>query len=234
MRLLAILLLVPAAGLAQTQPAPRVEAAEAAQPAAPAAQPLWSIGAGFTWTYVYAISGAVSLGFPASSAGVPVVNASLERRLSDRSWLSLGLSGAVYRRRMDAPPAGAFGMVRDDGGQIYLTAGIRQVLTGPQAPVDFSLLALAEVGYASADQGWVESTGVEASRDLTTWLLGASLGLAVDRELTPGLSVRVATPLLGVGYSWTRTVPDGGQPVEGSDLSARLIIAPRLELRLAF
>jgi hypothetical protein len=66
------------------------------------------------------------------------------------------------------------------------------------------------------------------------WGVGLTLGLAVERELTSGLSLRVATPL--VGASWSRSTldssADGLTTSEGG--GASLILAPSLELRLAF
>jgi len=162
---------------------------------------------------------------------VPVVAASLERRLSTRTWLALGVSGTFARARGDVPP-GSFGVAKDDARQLYLTAGLRQVLTAPGAPMDFSILARLEGGVARADQHYV--SGGDVNQKLSAWLAGADLGIAVDRELTGGLSLRVATPLVGVAYEESRTEVEGQPRRSGTDFSVRAILAPRLELRLAF
>jgi hypothetical protein len=44
----------------------------------------------------------------------------------------------------------------------------------------------------------------------------------------------VATPLVGVAYEESRTEVEGQPRRSGTDFSVRAILAPRLELRLAF
>jgi len=75
---------------------------------------------------------------------------------------------------------------------------------------------------------------IERRADVTSWLAGANAGLAVERELTGRLSLRIASPLLGASYSRER-VEEVGQPAQTARVfSIQAIIAPRLELRLAF
>jgi hypothetical protein len=59
-------------------------------------------------------------------------------------------------------------------------------------------------------------------------------GRRLVRELTGGLSLRVATPLVGVAYEESRTEVEGQPRRSGTDFSVRALLAPRLELRLAF
>jgi hypothetical protein len=192
----------------------------------------WSLGAGLSsGDLIFPFRSGLSPVFLTSSTFVPVVAASLERRLSTRTWLALGVSGTFARARADVPP-GSFGFAKDDARQAYLTAGLRQVLTAPGAPVDVSVLVSAQGGVARADQHLV--SGSEVEQKLSAWLAGADLGIAVDRELTGGLSLRVATPLVGVAYEESRTEVEGQPRRSGTDFSVRAILAPRLELRLAF
>ena len=224
MRLAAALLLAPLSAFAQS-PTPPPEGF----PAGPAQ---WSLGAGWSPGYVSVISSApTSLGF-VSPPVLPAVTASLERRLGERTWLVLGVFGAVGRQRQDVPPGG-FGLSQDDATQLFVNAGVRWIVTVPGAPVDVSFLGLLEGGGAGWDQA-VVSAGAETQLKTTAWRVGASIGIAIDRELTRGLSLRVATPLLGASYAWTRAEPAGQPPQEGSDFSVAAVIAPRLELRLAF
>lgn len=225
----------PHAALAALVLAPLVAAAEPPTPPVPDAAE-WSVGAGLSFGLFFS---AMPPSFLSSSstpiglnAGVPTVNASLERRLSPRSWLVFGAAGAAERRRSDVP-ADSIGFARDDWRLLYLTAGLRRVLTRASAPVDVSLLVLAGAGVAEADQHFL-FTGSETRGDVSSWLAGADAGFAVDRELTGGLSLRVATPLLGVTYARDR-IEEAGQPRRtATAFSARAILAPRLELRLAF
>jgi hypothetical protein len=217
---LAALVVAPLAAVAQTPPPTVAEAT--------AAEADWSFGAGVSFGVF--VSSASLGGLAAVSTGVPVVAASLERRLSDRTWLVLGGAGAVSRDRVAFT---AYGEARADSRSLYLTAGVRRVLTRAGAPVDVSILALGEAGVADADQRSVLA-GSEALQEMTSWLAGASAGIAVDRELTGGLSLRVASPLLGVTYARSRYESAGQPAPTASSFSVRALLAPRLELRLAF
>jgi len=220
------------AALAALVFAPLVAVAQAPSPTAPEAtrpEAEWSFGSGVSFE-VFGFSGSTLGGL--IIADVPVVTGSLERRLSGRTWLVLGGSGSVSRNRSDVP-VDAVGFARDDARQFIVSGGVRRAITRVGAPVEVSGLILAEAGAVDAEQRFV-SPGLERRQDMTSWLAGASVGIAVDRELTGGLSLRVASPLLGGRYTRSR-VEEAGQPDRtGSGLSVRALLAPRLELRLAF
>jgi hypothetical protein len=191
-----------------------------------AAPPRWSLGAGVTAVIYSSCSGADGLVCPTSES--PGATASLERRLSDRRWLVVSVDGTVREGHQDRVPGGAGGY-RTSFRQANLGVGLRQVLTGRGARVDVSLLALAQGGY---DQTESRFEGSPAQRS-SAWLCGASVGLALDRELTSGLSVRVATPLAGAWWQQSRQRVSGTTS-RGHAFTASLYLAPRLELRLAF
>jgi hypothetical protein len=247
MRAIALLVLLPLAASAQpSDPAP---AASPPAPAAASASPgggRWSIGFGiFSGTETLALSGYAYLGgysyargIPGVTPGIPGVTASLERRLSDPTWLVFGVNGAIGRYDQDLPQ-GDTGLSRHDVNQLTVGGGLRHLLTRAGGVVDVSALALAEAGIVDAEVERMEYAGSitaldEVTYDSTGWLVGASLGVAVDRVLTGGLSVRIATPLLGATYLSTRTRITGSAALDGEDFSIRAQIAPRLELRLAF
>ncbi len=163
---------------------------------------------------------------------MPVVTASLERRFSSRTWLVLGVAGAAAQRRADLA-ANAYGFTREDSRSLYLTTGIRRVLTRAGAPVDVSVLVLASAGVADADERYA-SQGTETAADVTSWLAGAGAGVAIDREITGGVSLRIASPLLGITYARDRVAVAGEPSRTGTTFSASALLAPRLELRLAF
>jgi hypothetical protein len=102
-------------------------------------------------------------------------------------------------------------------------------LTAEGAPVDVSLLALATASGSSGQTDF----GSQQSKYAAVGL-GAELGLAVERELRDGLSLRVATPLVGLAWDWQRVENAGAAPVRVDYLRADIALAPRLELRMAF
>jgi prepilin-type N-terminal cleavage/methylation domain-containing protein len=65
-------------------------------------------------------------------------------------------------------------------------------------------------------------------------MIVGTFGVAIDRELTGALSLRVATPIVGAWYARTETKLTGQPTQDGEELGAGLMLAPSLELRLAF
>ncbi len=236
MRSIALVALVPFAAFAQS-PTPEPAAPAAAPPPVSVSEPVppdrasWSLGAGIAGTNVYV--------FTAGSAMLVIENrtpsaiASLERRLSGGTWLVLGLDGSYDRRTTDNA-AGTGVSTKDELLYGRLSAGVRHVVTPARAPVDVSFVALATAARTRL-KSTTEFSGVETTNESEAWSVGAEGGIAIDRVLTGGLSVRVATPL--VQASWgkaTATPGDGGPEVKYDDVAVVAVIAPRLELRLAF
>jgi hypothetical protein len=214
MRALALLLLVfcPLSALAD----------EASPPAR------WSLGAGVS-TVVYSSCSDLGAGLVCPIRGASA-SASLERRLADASWLVLGLNGALSDARHDPLPGGS-GSTRSRTQQLTVDLGLRRVLASPGALVDVSILGLVEAGYGSSrlDVGGAS----EEDQGSSVWIAGATVGLALDRALSPGLGLRVATPLAGAWWQQTRQELSGAV-VRGRSINAAVYLAPRLELRLAF
>lgn len=226
MRLLAALfVLVPVSALSQSlepaaAPSPAPAAVEAPAPTvAPVApRPKWSIGAGVAADRTVIIT---SPGLIAVSTA-PELTASVERRLSGSTWLVLGAAGSFTR--FDQDSAGY------TDARLAVKGGVRRLLTQEGALADVSLTVL---GMARGSWGDMD-LGPSPSSEATGWGLGAELGLAVERELRDGLSLRVATPLMNASWDWQRTKTSGAEAVSASSIAADVAIAPRLELRLAF
>jgi hypothetical protein len=249
----------PAVALAQVtpslSPAP-VTTTEAAQPAAPAVPPApvatatpaeqppkWTIGAGLGsigyWqlpepSSSYAITG---LGFYGQS--IPVATFFLERRVGERTWLVLGAAGTVNRDRFDAPttaPSVVYtpsALTKDDAERGSLSAGLRRVVTRRGAPVEVSLQAMLEGGYVHQQLEYTTSAGAKSEIRDTGGYGAVTAGIAVERELTGGLGLRISTPLLGASWSQLER-KDATGTRDGSSTRVFATIAPRLELRLAF
>ncbi len=240
MRPIALAVLLPLTAFAQTS-TPEAAASPAPAAAVPAARPAsWSLGAGVGFqTYSPVAVGSTSLGgLYVSPPTVPTAVASLERRLSARTWLVLGVNGTYDRERQDVAPQ-TTGISKNDLYALALSAGIRRVVTPAGAPVDVSIDVLADVGATrmkgdASYYSYGPAGIVQASFDETGWRAGASLGVAIDRELTGALSLRVATPIVGAWYTRTKTEISGQPTLDGEEVAAGLALAPRLELRLAF
>lgn len=227
---LAALLLSPLLATAQAEAPPPASAATAPAQPADASPPQWSFGGGVA--YIIFSGGALAL-YSSDTLNVPSASASLERRLSDRTWVIAGLNGSVQRDRMDVP-AGSWGYTRNDARLLSVVGGVRRVLARPGAKVEFSLVALGEAGVGDADRREISYSATSVSTDLTSWFVGANAGFALDRELGDGLSFRIASPLVGASYEWSM-VDRAGEPRQlGSAFRVYAYLAPRLELRLAF
>ncbi len=244
MRPVVLAALLPVAAFAQPS-TPEPPAAAPAATAAPARPASWSLGAGVGFqtfglgtpvpSYLSSTIGGLYLSPPA----VPGAVASLERRLSARSWLVLGVNGTYDRERQDLTPQDT-GVTKGDFWSLAVSAGVRHVVTPAGAPVDVSLDLVANAGATrwKGDANVYNYGGgptiVEASFDESGWRAGATFGVAVDRALTGPLSLRVATPLVGAWYTRTKTKTSTQPTLDGDETSVGLALAPTLELRLAF
>jgi hypothetical protein len=221
-------LLVALAALAVTPLAAVAQDASTERPE-PESEALWSLGAGVTTQVIYVSSASGFL-----TANGPGFTASAERRLSGGTWLALGGIGAFSRERNDVP-ADWNGLSEAESQQLQVSAGIRQVVTAARAPVDFSVLVTADAGFSSAEETYiVDAQRTEEVHVHEHWTLGASVGIAVDRELARGIALRLATPIAGVSFGKGRTEWPGQPTRSSTDLFVRAALAPRIELRLTF
>jgi hypothetical protein len=234
MRLLALTLLLPSLALAEPLPD--------ATGAAPADEATWSIGAGIGYGYVPAYStvavrsgllvvGGYVFSVPSMEGWVP--SASMERRLAPRTWLVFGLTGLVSNNSYDPLPVGVAGPVQSDQQVLAVSAGVRQVFWS-RSLFEVSGLGLAELGLSRTTYRYQSTAGAVAEVNGSAWTAGGSLGLAVDRELTSGLSVRLASPLLRVAWESGKATEVGTATYGSHGLQAAAVLEPRIELRLAF
>ena len=217
--LLALLVLAPTLALAQ--------------PADPTPPADWTLGAGLTLGELLVSS---SFGVSPLVASVPSVSASLERAISDRTWLVFGISAFGMRERYELPASAASssGTLRDQdtaGGAAEF--GFRGAVTPAAAIVSVSWLASFEAGFAHTARTFTSSAG-DLSDRYDVRYVGGSVGLAVERTLGERLAVRLATPLARVQYGTTEARPQMGDITKGTLSGVALVIAPRLELRVAF
>ncbi len=216
-------------------------ASSAATTAQAEESPKWTLGAGLgnVTTFVLpspngSLGGLAVLGF-ASGDSVPVATFFVERRLGDRTWLVFGAAGSVSRTRVDpSPTTGATVPTKFDSEQVSLSAGLRRVVTRPGAPVEVSLQGTVEGGYLH-DQQELTTTGAVATTEIrdTGGFGMVTGGIALERVLTGDLALRISTPLLG--GSWAKLeVKDGAGSHDATSARVFVVLAPRIELRLAF
>jgi hypothetical protein len=232
----------PAPAAAVAQPVP-----PAAPPAASAARaeevPSWTIGAGlgdFRSVTFAAPTGTVVIAgnliaLWAGSEFVPLASFFLERRVSERTWLVFGAEGSLRRDHVDAPADTSLvaQFTKSDAEMIALSAGLRSVVTRHGAPVEVSLQAVVEGGYVHAVTRVTVPDGTTGEFRDTGRFVEVTGGIAVERELTGGLAVRVSTPLVGGRYSKLERKDTTGT-LNGTSASVFVTLSPRLELRLAF
>lgn len=215
------LLLLPFAAMdssqtpVQPEPADRARM-ESLRPSTAAPGPRWSIGVGVAFFDLLTVQQWAALPdwTPFGKLASPTVATSLERALSDRTWLAVDLSAAF--ERVNSQP-------QNRHRRLSTEFGVRHILNRPGAPVDVSVMALAG--------GWVEDFLRDSSTSLTQWSAGVSGGIAIDRQLVPGLTVRVASPVIAASYL---SIKGTYASQRGEGFSTALQLAPRLELRLSF
>jgi hypothetical protein len=236
-RLLALTLLLPSLALAQSAPAVPgpAPAAPAAASAAPLDEATWSFGAGLSYGSVGMVSLPMvrSYYYGAWSPSVFAPTASIEWRLAPRTWLAFGLTGGVSSQSYDPLPPGSYGPIDGDAKALAVSVGVRQVAWS-RPLFEVSVLGLAELGATSSRSKLQQPTGAVTELNGSAWLVGASAGLAVDRELTPGLSLRLATELLRAAWQSGKMTEVGVATSSGHDLQVSAVLVPRIELRLAF
>jgi hypothetical protein len=234
LRLLAVTLLVPSLALAQ--PAPEAAAPVAAGPA-PIEEATWSIGAGLSFGGFVGMATSPPLGSSSSPLWSPYygyeTTASIERRLAPRTWLVFGLAGGVNNLSYDPQPAGSGGPLDARKRVLTFTAGARQVAWS-RSRFEVSVLGLIGAGWNDSHSRYQQSTGAVTEMSDHAWMVGLSAGLAIEFELTQGLSLRLATPLLRTNWRSGSVSQGGGATSSGHEFQVFAALEPRLELRLAF
>jgi hypothetical protein len=224
--------LAPLAAFAQASEAPpAVQPAAPAPATAPAAEPVgpWSLGAGLGWNFIS--SRYAYLGGSLYPPTAPTVRASLERAVAPGWWLEVGFVGSADRLRGEGPSAGA-AVTRDDQVSAAMNLGMRRALTRPGAPVCVSIDLALVAGYTATRVDRAISTPETVRGE--AWQVGLAAGLAVERELTSGLSLRVGSTFLGA--SWTQSSAESSVNGKATQQGggAYLALSPWLELRQAF
>jgi hypothetical protein len=161
--------------------------------------------------------GAVGFGAPAALGGVPMLSATLERRLGDRLWAMVSGSGS-YERAF----AGANSRAWSLGG----SAGLRHALTPPE-PIEVSWYAALQGSYARMDLLDAAAAHSEA------WSGGLKLGLALDKHFTEWFGLRLTLDAVQLGYQSATTSTALGMP-QAQSWFARVSLSPSFGVRFSF
>jgi hypothetical protein len=202
----------------------------------------WTIGAGVGFSQLVLISSSSASAVGLLGMGsAPIATFSLERRLGERTWLVFGGSGSVSHTDSDRPPPVAgvtfSALTTDESEGGALSIGLRRVVTRPGALVDVSLQATVEGGTSHEHQEYTTvGTVIPPAKNGIRYesrYAAVTGGIAVERELTGGLAVRISTPLVGASWSRSERKDDLGKTASRS-MGAFVTLSPRIELRLAF
>lgn len=190
--------------------------------------PTWSLGGGLVWERLAVFPSNTTTPLASVLVAVPGALGLLERRVTERSWVFLDVSAFVQRYRADVDPNSS-GWTRLDERRLGLSFGVRTPVTRAGAPVEVSFVGSLNGSVSDGEQRRT-SFGSQTREDDRSWSAGANAGIAVQRELTEGLALRVATPILFGSYgSWRASAP--GQPTRRStSVTVGVDLAPQLEL----
>jgi hypothetical protein len=203
----------------------------------------WSLGAGIGY-----FSGSTSglwgnlgnLGYGALSTTAPSYGLSAERRLGHGLWLSF--AGSVLHNRGDVPVSSLTGSqttVQRYTTSGNLSAGLRWLLL--EDVVDVSVYGKLGATYARLSGDARDSSSnliLGAAPRSYAYAIGATAGLALDRQLIDRLSLRFSADIFDT--YWTaarvRTIINATDMVvtKPRGMSVGLALRPVVELRLAF
>lgn len=203
------------------------------------AQRSWNVGAGAGVVYGVAY-GVLGLG-QLSTVVIPQprLTVLVERRLSERLFLTFQVEGSYGWNESPASP----GLFTRQAG-LDAALGVRGVLN-PRGLIEVSWFANAGATYRSSETHtavavWDPTTGAsqqEARAILGRGVgVGAVAGLVLERELVDGLALRLSSSIVGLSYglgSATTSTPDGSTVEDRRGLDVGLSFSPTLQLRFA-
>src|SRR4051794_6952717 len=171
--------------------------------AEPAPEPTtWSVGAGISTTI---FRGGVVWGFVAPSLALPAGTLTFERRLGEKTWLMLGLTGILQSTTYQPEKPTAADVVTNYAQQtVLLSLGLQHNLLSSAAPVAVFVHAILSFGYQRQVQSNSTRTMTPLGPPVTETMasignggvVGLGAGLAVERMLIESLAVRLTLGLI--------------------------------------
>ncbi|MBU1240285.1 hypothetical protein KKF84_18175 [Myxococcota bacterium] len=187
----------------------------------------WSIGAGFLSSgYSYALAG--YMGGLSSYASTPTSSMTLERRLSDNLWLTMGLSSS-FSVVDDEADINAGYTITTQSFVTEVAIGFRYIFN-PRGAVEIS--AFGGLSFVYGTQTQETDTEEWTSRSLAPGLV---VGLALERCLLDNLYLRLHTTIGSVYYSTVKSEEkDSGATADMNQIRGGISLNPGIQLRLTF
>lgn len=253
MRTLIALIFFPLVALAQTEAAvPPPVATPAAQPmhGAEPILPDWNVGAGIGFSFgslgaTSWIGGLAGLGGLSGGASIapsvqPRLSVLIERRLTQRLFLSFQAAASYSANQSDTSSALAYRNLALEG-----IVGLRRIFN-PRGIVEVSWFANVGVGYGNyeyrtltiaLDPATSTYQPIPQTSRGNSFSVGAVTGLTLERELIAGLALRLSSSIIGLSYGSTAnnlSTADASADSANHGVDAGLRFSPAIELRYAF
>ncbi len=239
----------PAAPVEQVAPAAPATPAAAAPTALPApVEPRWSVGAGLSFFIWSSSSGVIARSsYPGTSdyqyapsygAEVqPRLGLLIERRIGEHTWVQFQLDGS-YASSQDEENEWLSARKVD----LDASLGLRRVFN-PDGVIEVSYWGALGVGYANYLSHSLYSIPYPEPREdrfisrSHSFSIGATVGLAFERELTEGLFLRLSSSFLGASWAQihsTQTTNGVDSESSSHETDIGLRFSPALEIRYRF
>jgi hypothetical protein len=216
-----------------------VAAAQAPDPEGSDAAP-WSLGAQLGLNLVNVSAPAASQ--EPTPPTIPTATVSLERELTSRVSLLVGVSGSASTQSQTTPLTPSMPTTITnitDQEQVLVGAGARVQLLKPGSVIGFSVHAIGAFGYARAAVNVTEvftgSPPMSSKFEITSMLFTVRLGMALEHRVADRIGVRLALDLLQGSYSTGQLQMDMQMMMTTpTGFSAGLVFQPALEVRFYF
>lgn len=225
---------------AAPEPAASEKAVSSGSEVAPRRAPTWSMGAGVSL-------GGATVSVPMYLSGLLVTNylmnqanLTLERSIGPADWLFFDLVGSYSNSSSETKRNSGYSssyQTETTGKSAGALVGLRHVFSASQW-VNVSGWVGAAFSWAQYEITSSNNSGLGglANPKQTTELkvVSGQAGLALDREVVPGLAVRLSVPVLQAMHAWgverQKDTPDDDLTVSGFGLR----ITPSLEVHMLF
>lgn len=209
----------------------------------------WNLGAGISFLFptvgvvspglgISGLAGAGSLGGLSAGVALPRLTLLIERRLSERLFLTFN-AGVGYAGSQSE----TYSAISSRSFSFDATAGLRGIFN-PGGVVEVSAFGSVVAAYSNFEYRsllqTVDSMGMTVQTPTTlrgnAYTIGGIAGLALERELISGLALRLSSSILGFSFNGTESntlVQDISTENKTRGGEVGLRFSPAIELRYA-